>query len=384
MELLQQAQELQQWAVQHRRHLHQYPELSLKEHKTSDYCQEVLKSLGYTIQTSWGCGFTADLKKSGNSKTIAWRADMDALPMQEKNQHEFVSKNTGIAHMCGHDTHMVIALTVAKLLIENKAQLKHNVRFLFQPSEEKAPGGALGMIEQGCLEGVDEVYGLHNDPGTEVGKIRTRVGALMAAPDMFSVTIVGKGCHAARPQDGLDPVVAGALLVTQWQSIISRRIDPISSAVLSVTQFHAGDTDNVIADHAKLSGTVRTFNEADREQIESLMQHSLSAIEQLGYRCEFNYLRGYDVVVNEHYGVERIKTVASRVLTASDIDIQTPPAAWAEDFCYYLQHRPGAFFFLGSGNVAEGISAPLHSSRFDIDERALVLGAAIVANLFVN
>ena len=382
--ILKQAKALKDWSVTHRRHLHQYPELSLQEKNTASYCKKILTEMGYEIKQSWGEGFTADLRVNDSFKTIAIRADMDALPIQEKNTHDFVSKNEGAAHMCGHDTHMTIALTTAKLLSKNKPALKNNVRFIFQPSEELMPGGAPGMIEKGCLEGVAEVYGLHNDPGTQVGNIRLCEGAMMAAGDKFNLSIVGKGGHAARPHDCLDPIIAGANLVTQWQSQIARRINPAHPAVLSVTKFQSGDTFNVIPDAAELSGTIRTFYDEDRQLIQNLMQDALLSLEKMGYQCHFNYTRGYDAVVNHAENVATLVKAATPIIGADAIDAKTEQVGWAEDFAYYLQHRPGTFFFLGSGNKDKNITAPLHSAQFDIDEDALAVGAAIFTKLLMK
>jgi amidohydrolase len=383
--ILQKMETFLSWSVQHRRHLHQFPELSCQEQETSQYCAKILAELGYTITPSWGFGFTADLiAKTASKKKIAIRADMDALPIQEKNTHDFVSTHAGKMHACGHDGHMTVALTAARFLAEYPQSLPCNVRFIFQPSEERAPGGAPGMIEKGCLEGVDEVYGLHNDPGTPVGKIRTRVGALMAAADLFELTIHGKGCHAARPHDGLDPVIMGAKLITEWQSIVTRRINPVHPAVLSVTQFKAGDIFNVIPDTAYLAGTIRTFDKGDRALIRELMQISLVSAEQQGYGMEFNYIEGYDPVINQKPGVERIARAAREVVGIENVDTATDPEGWAEDFCYYLQHRPGGFYFLGSGNAQKNIVAPLHSARYDFDEYAIAIGAAIMSTIILQ
>lgn len=382
--IIEQIQKLLPWGVEHRRHLHRHPELSHEEQGTSTYCAKVLQELGYQIKPCWEFGFTADLIVKNAAKRIAIRADMDALPIQEKNTHGFVSEVPNKMHACGHDGHMTVALTAARFLAENKAGLPCHVRFVFQPSEERAPGGAPGMIEKGCLEGVDEIYGLHNDPGTQVGKVRTRVGALMAAADVFELTIRGRGCHAARPQDGLDPVIVGAQLVTQWQSIVTRRISPVHPAVLSVTQFKAGDVFNVVPDTAFLGGTIRTFDKSDRQLIKKLLGISLHAYEEMGYTMELNYIDGYDPVVNAKFGVERVAQAAAAVVGHDNVDTNTDPEGWAEDFCYYLQHRPGAFYFLGSGNREKNITAPLHSARYDFDEQALVIGAAVMSNLVLQ
>ncbi len=375
--ILKQAKALKNWSIAHRRHLHQNPELSLQEQETARYCSQILKELGYDIKLSWGFGFTADLQKAPEKPLIALRADMDALPIQEKNTHPFVSKNANKMHACGHDGHMVIVLTAAKILAEQSQPV--NVRLIFQPSEETPPGGALGMIAQGCLEGVTEIYGLHNDPGTEVGRVRICPGAILAAGDRFDLTIRGRGGHAAKPHDSLDPIIAGAQLVTGWQSIISRRINPVHPAVLSVTQFKAGDVFNVIPDTVYLAGTVRTFSPQDRELIQKHMEISLQNLHNFGYQSEFKYTRGYDAVINTKSGVDRVSKTATSILGPENVDSATQPEGWAEDFTYYLQQRPGAFYLLGSGNSQKGITASLHSSVYDMDEDVLVFGSAIMA-----
>ncbi|MDF1796145.1 MAG: amidohydrolase [Coxiellaceae bacterium] len=367
---------------QHRRHLHQHPELSLKEADTSSYCQQVLRELGYDVRPCWKHGFVADLVFDSNKPFTAWRADMDALPIQEQNTHDFVSKNNGIAHMCGHDSHMTIALTAAEVIAQNKDQWQGNsIRFIFQPSEELPPGGAPGMIEMGCLENVDQIYGLHNNPEHECGDVITRCGPFLAAADTFKLEIIGRGGHAARPHETLDPLYVAAQLITTWQSIISRRINPAHSAILSVTQCIAGDTYNVIADHASLAGTVRTYDQSDRDLIVKLISESFIPFEKQGYQFQFDYIKGYDAIVNHALGVERIATAAAQIIDQNKIDIDAEPVGFGEDFCYYLQHKPGAFFMLGSGNKSKGITNGLHSAKFDIDEDCIPIGAAIACQI---
>lgn len=383
--LLQKAEALSGWLNDIRRHLHRNPELSLQEKNTAQYCRKILSELGYEIKDSFGYGFTADLTIAHTTRCIAFRADMDALPIQEDNpQLPFASTTSGVAHLCGHDAHMTIALGTARLLAENKAQLTCSVRFLFQPSEEVPPGGAKGMIEANCLDGVDEVYGLHNDPGTPVGTIRTCVGPLTAIADIFTLKVTGKSCHAARPQDGLDPIFAASQLIQQWQSFVTRHINPQHAAVITVGSFQAGDAPNAIAQTATLQGTVRTFCQTDREKIVELIQQSLHPYQQQGFQCQLNYIRGYDSIVNAQYGVDRLANAAKNILPESAIDTNTTPESWGEDFAYFLQHKPGAFYFLGSGNVEKGITAPLHSAQFQIDEQCLVYGVAVMSALAVT
>ena len=382
-DLLKQAKAMQSWSVKHYRHLHRYPELSLQEKATSKYCQDILKSLGYKIKKCFKYGFIADLNIKNTDKKIAFRADMDALPLTEKNTFKFISKNKSVAHMCGHDVHMTVALTTAKLLAENSHQLPCSVRFIFQPSEEEAPGGALGMIQAGCLDGVNEIYGLHCNPHLPVGNIGTRIGTLLAAADTFTIKITGAGTHAATPQYGLDPIYAAAKLVVELQSIISRRIDPVHPAVISVAKFQAGTAFNIIPDTAELAVTVRTFDAKDRTLIQKCMRQLLKGLDACDYKCQLNYIKGYNALINKPQGVNRLVEAAKKIIPVSNIDQNIDPVGGAEDFCYYLQKRPGTFFWLGVGNPKWKIIEPSHSPRFKIDENALPVGAAIMASLVI-
>jgi amidohydrolase len=380
MSYLKQAKESLSWAVKHRRYLHQYPELSLKEKNTSIYCQDIMKSLGYEVKEIWNYGFIADLKVENPKKTIAWRTEMDALPMDEKNTHSYASKNKGVAHLCGHDVHMGISLLAAKLLAANKKRLGCNVRFIFQPNEESPPGGAREMIKNGCLEGVDEIYSLHNDSSLDVGKLKVKSGAVTAATVMFEVVLRGKGTHAAAPHLGLDPLFATAELVTSWQSIISRNIDPTHFAAMSVTKFICGTTNNVIPDEALLAGTIRAYHQEDVFLIEKIMESHLKALEYKGYKYNFTYDKTYGITVNNEMAVNRIIN-AAKAAGVKDIETNFRSQVYGDDFGYYSEKVMGAYFFLGSGNREKNITAPSHSSRFDVDEEVIALGAAIILEL---
>ncbi|MBP9891267.1 MAG: amidohydrolase [Planctomycetes bacterium] len=380
--LLDQANIHRDWLVKTRRELHQKPELSLKEKATAARCADELEKLGLKVKRNlWGEGFIADLDVKGAKGRIALRADMDALPIQELNEIDFRSQNAGVAHMCGHDTHMTCAMGAAKLLVAAKEKLKRNVRFIFQPSEETPPGGALGLIEKGALDGVDEVYGLHNNPQMEVGTVATRVGALTAAADSFKITLTGKGGHASRPHDTLDPIPGACALVTQLQTLVARRVAPGTPAVVSVTQITGGTTHNIIPDSVFMQGTVRTFDEATRKLLEDGMWAMSDAIAKgHGLKCRFAFERGYDSIVNHAAGVERVVAAAAKVVGEKNVS-EHPAMTWGEDFAYYLQKKPGAFFFLGSGNKKKGITEPLHSPRMMVDEDCMPIGAAIMAQL---
>jgi amidohydrolase len=365
----------------HRRYLHQYPELSGQEKNTAHYCKTIFGKLGYKVKDCWGYGFIADLDIANSNKRIAFRADMDALPIQEKNTHEFVSKNPGVAHMCGHDVHMAIALATAELLKQRAKKLKCSIRFIFQPKEEEIPGGALGMIENGCLDGVDEIYGLHNHPLLPLGVVATRVGTLTAGCATFDLTIKGKGCHAAHPKDGLSPIPAASFLINEWQAI-PKKIDPRQPPILSITKCVSGNTFNIIPDIAQMSGTVRVLEQHYLAEIKALMDKTIAKLEEQGYQCEFNYEFGYECVVNHAYGVERIVKAAQTVINKDQVDSNVELYMYSEDFCYYLQKVPGAFYSLGGGN--KNITEPLHSPYFDIDEEMIPIGAAIMAEIAIQ
>lgn len=384
--LLESAKKLSPWLVSTRRDLHQRPELSLHEKGTASRCAEELEKLGLKVTRNiWGEGFIADLDGENAKGRIALRADMDALPITELNEIDFKSQNPGVAHMCGHDTHMTSALGAARLLVSQRDKMKRNVRFVFQPSEETPPGGALGLIENGILNGIDEVYGLHNNPQMEVGTVSTRVGYLTAAADSFRITLTGKGGHASRPHDTLDPIPASCALVLQLQTLVARRIAPGTPAVLSVTQITGGTTHNIIPDSVFVQGTVRTFDEATRELLEDGLWCMSDAVAKAhGLKVAFNFERGYDSIVNHASGVQRVVAAAVKVVGEKQVSTDFPAMTWGEDFSYYLQHKPGAFFLLGSGNRQKGIQEPLHSPRMMVDEDCLAIGAAIMAQLALD
>lgn len=368
---------LKPWAVEHRRYLHQHPELSLQEQNTSIYCKKILADLGYDIKPCFEFGFIAEFLTPGATKCIAFRAEMDALPIEEQNTHEFVSQNKGVAHMCGHDVHMTIALFTAKILVECKEELACNVRFIFQPSEEELPGGAKGMIGNGCLEGVDEIYGLHTTAQAEVGEIWIREGALMGTSSPFTVEVIGKGCHAAKPEEGLNPIHAAAELIMIWKDI-PKTLQTDYAPILSVTVIQSGNVNNVIPSTLKMQGAMRAFSSTDLKTIQNTMRESLKPFEARGFKFELHFQQSYSCVVNQPYGLKRVLEAAQKIpgLFANQ---SIEPMRFVEDFCYYLEERPGAFYFLGGGNKAKNICLPLHSPHYDVDEDALVVGASLMS-----
>ncbi len=380
--LLTEARKLDDWLSTQRRTLHMLPELSLYEFKTSAHCFSELERLGLKPRKLWGEGFICDIDGPNAKGRVALRADMDALPIQELNDIPYRSKHDGVAHMCGHDTHMTVLLGTARVLLGMRDKLKRNVRLLFQPCEELPPGGAPGMIEYGCLDGVDEIYGLHNIPTLEVGKVATCTGPMTAAADIFEIRIIGRGGHASRPQDSLDPIPAACELVGMLQTLVARRVAPFEQAVVSVTKVKAGTTHNIIPDEAELVGTVRTYEEPVRARIIAEMGRMVEAVANAhGLKHEYKYLRGYDSIVNHASGAEAVAKAAAEVVGADSVDSSYEKQTWGEDFAYYLQKKPGAFFLIGSGNKAKGITNPLHSARFNVDESCMAIGVAVMAKL---
>ncbi|MGV7115064.1 M20 metallopeptidase family protein [Paenibacillus kyungheensis] len=359
--------------VSWRRHMHKFPELSFQEVKTSQYIADTLKGFGYEVRTGVGeGGLIADLQGAQSGPTIAFRADFDALPIHEENTVDYRSQNDGVMHACGHDGHTAALLGVASVLSDQQAHLKGKVRFIFQHAEELLPGGAKAMVEDGALDGVDEVYGAHLASALPLGKIGTASGPAMASADSFSITIQGKGGHGAQPDLSVDSIVIGSQLVGALQTIVSRHISPIQSAVVTIGVFQAGQAFNVIADKAKIEGTVRAFDPEIRTKIEQDIRdlvHGITLASHATYTI--NYIHGYPTVVNTPEQTEHVQQVVVDTM-GEEAFLMLPPAMGAEDFAYYLQERPGNFFFVGSKNETEDTAFPHHHPRFDIDERALV------------
>lgn len=356
-----------------RRHMHQFPELSFQEVNTSQFIADTLQGFGYKVRTGVGQGgLIADLQGAQDGPTIAFRADFDALPIHEENDVEYRSQNDGVMHACGHDGHTATLLGVASVLSDQQQHLKGNIRFIFQHAEELLPGGAKAMVEDGALEGVDEVYGAHLGSYLPLGKIGFASGPSMAAADSFSIVIQGKGGHGAQPDLSVDSIVIGSQLVGALQNIVSRHVSPLQSAVVTVGVFQAGQAFNVIADKAKIEGTVRTFDPQIRTKIEQDIRdivHGITLANHATYTV--NYIHGYPPVVNPPEQAEQVQQIVIDTL-GEEAFIALPPAMGAEDFAYYLQERPGNFFFVGSQNESEHTAFPHHHPRFDIDEQALL------------
>jgi len=365
--------------VEIRRYLHQYPELSFEEENTANYIAEYHEKLGSRVRRNvGGNGVVAYLEGDKPGPTVALRADFDALPIVEQTNVPFQSKNEGVMHACGHDGHTATLLGLAKVLHTMKSDIEGTVVFIHQHAEELPPGGAISMIEDGCLDGVDVIFGTHLQAEMPLGEIGYRTGPLQAAPDRFDIKIQGQGGHGAAPHHTKDSIVIGGQLINNLQQIVSRKIDPLESAVVSITSFVAKNPYNVIADSAELIGTVRTFKEEIRGFIEKEMERVIEGTVQVsGASYEYTYTRGYPTVVNHKEETDLIAEVAENVPGVTAVK-ETPPIMGGEDFSYYLQHVKGTFFFTGAANPNWDFAYPHHHPKFDIDERALLIAAKVL------
>ena len=363
-----------------RRDFHQYPELGFDEHRTSKIIGEALKEMGLAPQMNVGkTGVTADLT-FGEGPTIALRADMDALPMQETSGLDFSSKHDGVMHACGHDGHMAMLLGAAKVLTQNGDSFNGTVRFIFQPAEEGA-GGARYMIEDGCLDGVDEIYGIHVWNYQPVGEVGITDGPVLAAADMFEINIKGIGGHGAAPQGTVDAVVVSSHLVQALQTIVSRNTNPLESTVVTIGTINGGHNFNIIADEVTLSGTARAYTEENRNLIKTRMAEIIDGVAKtFGAEISFDYEDGYPPTINHTDPVNKVLKAAERVV--GEKAGMPYLSMGGEDFSYYLQKIPGCFFFVGSApNDQKLFETPHHCSHFTMDERALLVGPSIYLNL---
>lgn len=366
-----------------RRDFHQYPELSFKEHRTGDVIANELRSMGLEPKINVGkTGVTADLE-FGDGPTIGLRADMDALPIQETSGLSFSSKNDGVMHACGHDGHMAMLLGAAKVLTQKVDQYNGTVRFIFQPAEE-GEGGARYMIEDGCLEGLDEIYGIHVWNYQPVGEVGVKDGPVLAAADMFDIKVKGIGGHGAAPQGTVDSIVIASHLVQALQTIVSRNTNPLESTVISVGKINGGHNFNIIADEVSLSGTARAYTEENRSLIKTRMKEIIQGIEKTyNAQITFDYKDGYPPTINHTEPAEKVLKAAKQVVGSK---AGMPYLSMGgEDFAYYLKEKPGCFFFVGSApNEKELFETPHHCSHFNMDERALLVGPSIYLNLLDN
>jgi len=371
-----------------RRHLHKHPELSMQEQATSAFIQSKLNEYGIPFTTGMAVHGVVGLIKGRNpgSMVVALRADMDALPITEQNQAEYCSTNPGVMHACGHDVHMTCLLGASKLLNELRNEFEGTIKLIFQPSEERFPGGASMMIKAGVLENPVPVkmFGQHVLPTLEAGKVGMKPGKYMASTDEVYLTVKGKGGHGATPELNIDPVLIAAHILVALQQIVSRNLPPQLPAVLSFGRFIAEGRTNIIPDQVKLDGTLRTFDESWRAEAHRRIEKMATTIaEGMGGTCEVFIDKGYPFLVNDDKVTAQARQLAIDYLGAenvADLDMRMT----AEDFAYFSQKVPSCFYRLGIRNESRGIIHNLHTSQFDVDESCLEVGAGLMAWLAVN
>lgn len=379
------AQSVHPLAVEARRYLHRHPELSFQEKETSAFVAAQLAAMGYTVQTGiGGYGVKAVLEGGkGDGPAIALRADMDALPITEETGLEFASANPGVMHACGHDVHTATLLATAKALRALQPQLRGRVVFVFQPGEEMNPGGASLMIKDGVLENpkVDSIFGLHVFPALTAGKMTFGAGPMLAAPDEFDVTIIGRGGHGAYPHLSVDPILVACQCITLLQQVVARNISPFQQGVITVGMIQGGSARNVIPNEVTFKGTVRTMEPAVRLQMRERLEQVIRGVcEAAGATYKLEYDMGYPMLINEAEATERARQAATHALGAEQVGPMQPTMG-GEDFAFYLQQVPGSFARLGSSAPGTVNPAGLHNSKLMIDESCMVTGVAYYIGL---
>lgn len=388
-EIKQLAKEILPKIVDVRRHIHMYPELSFQESKTSAYICTILDEWGVEYTKGWAEHGISGVIGSGDEKsqTIGLRADIDALPIQETNTIDYKSRHDGVMHACGHDVHTASLLGAIWVLNQIKDKINGRIKFLFQPGEEKLPGGASILIEEGIMENprVDYMYGQHVHPPLHAGKVGFRPGKYMASADEIYVRVIGKGGHAALPHDVVDPVFMASQIIVQLQQIVSRNANPIIPSVLSFGKINSvGGATNVIPDEVRIEGTFRTMDEDWRDMAHKKMKELAEEIAAaMGGKCEFEIKRGYPFLFNDENLTAYSMQHAKEFLGDENV-VLLPPRMSAEDFAYYSQITPSCFYRLGTGNPSRGIVSGIHTSTFDIDEAALEVGVGLMSYLSVT
>ena len=374
LELDELIKEAGKWAICLRQDFHRWPELGNEEYRTAERILAELSHLGIETERMLLTGIVGSIKKIPAKKTVALRADMDALPIQESVSLPFASERKGMMHACGHDVHMAVMLGTAMVMSKIKDNINGNVKFIFQPAEETT-GGAKRMIKRGCLSPkTDYILGLHVKPDLPAGTIGIKYGKVHASSDMFQIIVKGKNSHGAYPELGIDAVAAAAQIVTGIQSIVSRNVSPLSSAVISIGSIHGGTAVNLIADTVLLEGTIRAMDNSSRELLKNrLKEMAQCTAKAYGAKAEVKFKKGYPVLMNDNLVVETVKNVAICETAIEKVVELKEPTMGVEDFSYYLEKVPGAFFFLGSGYKGrenEGI----HSDGFEVDEKCIRVG----------
>ena len=386
-EIKQLAKQVHNRVIETRRHLHKNPELSFKEFETSAFIKNRLDEIGISWEPMANTGIVAMIKGDQPSEqVIALRADIDALPIKETNEVEYISSNNGIMHACGHDAHTASLLGTAEILQTLKNKFGGTVKLIFQPGEEKLPGGASLMIGEGVLENPvpAAIFGQHVSPIIEAGKIGICKGKFMASMDEIFVTVRGKGGHGAQPHQNVDPVIISAHILTSLQQVVSRMANPDIPSVLSFGKVIADGAINIIPGEVYMEGTFRTVDENWRTEAHTRMRKMATGIaESMGATCEFTIVRGYPYLINNENLTEKVKTFAEEYLGKENVT-DTPIWMASEDFASYSQLISACFYLLGIANKQKGISSSLHTSTFNIDEEALALSTGLMAYLAVK
>ncbi|MCJ7624842.1 MAG: amidohydrolase [Anaerolineaceae bacterium] len=383
------ARELSPWIVEKRRTIHSRPELSYHEHETAAFVATNLRECGFEVSEGiGGTGVVGILEGERKGRTVALRADIDALPIDEANEIEYRSVNESCMHACGHDGHTAIVLGAAKLLASKRDSLIGNIKFIFQPAEEVPPeGGAKGMIADGVLQNptVDAIFGLHIWPDLPAGEIGLKSGPIMAAADKMILFIRGKGGHGATPHHTVDTLVLTAQIILALHTLVSRKIDPLKSAVLSICRCNAGTAYNILPEEVRIEGTTRYFDKELGNFLEAQIHQVVKGrCEGHGGSYELDYQYGFPPTINDPGMTAGVARAATEILGKNKVHWIEEPSMTGEDFSYFLQEVPGCYFWLGTGNPDKGIIHPLHSSRFQIDEEILPLGVATLVQTVLD
>lgn len=367
------------WLIEIRRHLHRNPELSGKEWNTQKYIIHQLEEMGIPCQPMAQTGVVATIFGALEGKTVALRADIDALPMEDCKGAIYSSVNPKVCHACGHDVHTTIALGVARYFSERKAMLKGNVKLLFQPAEETI-GGAKRMVEEGCMQSphVDYVIGKHVMPYLEVGDIEYRFGKMNAASDSIKITIIGKSSHGAYPEKGTDALLVASAVIQAVHTVVSRNVSPLESAVITLGMIEGGTKASTLCGEVVIKGTMRSTNEDLRNEMKERLNMIVSmTAAAFGAEGRIVFEKGYEALINNNQCVSLIKEVAEGLLDQRNLHQKEHPSMGVEDFSFFLNEAKGAFYHLGCGNKEKGIGAPLHSSTFDVDEGCMAIGVTL-------
>lgn len=376
---------LHEFSVKTRRYLHQIPELSGAEFKTSAYCQTLLKEMGYSLTLYDGfTGFIANLTPNAQWDSIAFRADMDGLEMADMTDNDHQSQHLGCAHNCGHDTHMAIALTTAKYLAENQSELKYNVRFVFQMAEEdmRVPG-ANKMVSLGCMDNISQVYALHNDAALEYGAVKINNGIMSSYGSAWTLEVHGVSAHGSTPQKGLDAIREASRIIMDMDYVVAKRTDPFSPAVFGCGMFNGGSIPNAIADHATARGTIRAMDPKTDEILKNSFDDFVKESAIRGFKTTMDYV-SYPAVINNPQAYQRVIDAANMTVPSHRLNAHGAPMTGSEDFSLMInavKNQNGAMFFLGSGNKEAGICNYLHSNPYYVDDDFLLIGAQLFIHL---